>query len=67
MFCSIIIDKKEGDNMENITMLDMQSNDMLSELNKSELEELRKEIKNASLLRTPLELRLNMKICLEIL
>lgn len=35
--------------MENITMLDMQSNDMLSELNKSELEELRKEIKNASL------------------
>lgn len=42
MFCSIIIDKKEGDNMENITMLDMQSNDMLSELNKSELEELRK-------------------------
>lgn len=49
MFCSIIIDKKEGDNMENITMLDMQSNDMLSELSKNELEELRKEIRNSSL------------------
>lgn len=53
--------------MENITMLDMQSNDMLSELNKSELEELRKEIKNASLpYRTKLGLSFTDTIGVEI-
>lgn len=35
--------------MENITMLDMKANDMLSKFNKEELEELRKNIKNSTL------------------